>query len=65
MTVLWMLLAAAVFLGGRYALVRLYPWKACPRCKGGRVYGGGGHRDCKRCGKTGRVRRWGAPRQEG
>lgn len=61
MDVLLVLLAVGVFLGGRYAFVRAFPWKTCRWCGGrGRIYGPGGHRDCKRCGTTGRVRRWGA-----
>jgi hypothetical protein len=60
-------LLAAAFLGGGWLLsVRLFPWKTCPRCKGSRrIQGGGGiHRDCGRCGATGRVRRLGAPGEE-
>jgi hypothetical protein len=41
--------------------VRCFPWKDCPRCDGGkRIASGRVHRDCGRCGATGRVRRWGA-----
>lgn len=52
--------------------VHFFPWKSCPACRGkGRRYsdgawryGGSAHADCKRCGSTGRVRRWGAPGEE-
>ena len=64
MTAAWLALAAFVGGGGWYAHVRLFPWKTCPRCDGGRRIKGGGtvHRDCGRCGSTGRVRRLGAPK---
>ena len=57
---------AAVVIGGWYAHVRLYPWKTCPRCDGGQRIKGGArvHRDCGRCGSTGRVRRFGAPKAD-
>jgi DnaJ-class molecular chaperone len=41
----------------------LWPWKACPRCKGsGRNPGSNTrrHGDCKRCGGTRRVQRIGS-----
>lgn len=63
---LWVIFAL-LGLGGFYlASVRLFPWKDCPRCTGTRrIQGGGGiHRDCGRCGATGRVRRLGAPGEE-
>lgn len=58
-----LLIAAVIVVLWRVA-VRLYPWKDCPSCTrhSGRVQSGKGtHRDCARCGATGRVRRWGAP----
>lgn len=65
MGALWLLLIAAVFGCGWYVHVRRYPWKDCPRCDGGkRNKSLRAHRDCGRCGATGRVRRIGAPRQE-
>jgi hypothetical protein len=63
--VLAVLLLAAIIGGCCYAGVRLFPWKTCPACNGDRrIYGAGGHKDCGRCGATGRVRRWGAPRED-
>ena len=63
MTVLWILLAAVVIVGGWQVHVRLFPWKDCPRCDGGkRIQSGSAHRDCGRCGSEGRVLRLGAPR---
>jgi DnaJ-class molecular chaperone len=63
--VLWLLLAALVAGGGWLVYVRLYPWRDCPRCHGARRNRFGyAHRDCKRCGSTGRVRRLGAPGEE-
>lgn len=45
--------------------VHFYPWKDCPRCSAKkRNYSLRAHRDCGRCGSTGRVRRIGAPREE-
>ena len=53
-------LIAIVGLAGWQLHVRLFPWKACPRCGGSkRVRSGSAHRDCGRCGSEGRVRRWG------
>jgi hypothetical protein len=64
-TVALIVLAAVVLGGGWYVHVRLFPWRNCPRCGGKRRnYSGYAHRDCGRCGSTGRVRRWGAPREE-
>lgn len=55
--------AAAAVGGGWYAHVCLFPWKTCPRCHGSsRIRSGRAHRDCRRCGSEGRVRRFGAPR---
>jgi DnaJ-class molecular chaperone len=55
------LLGALVIVGAWYGHVRLYPWRTCPRCGGARRNKSGkAHRDCKRCGSTGRVRRFGA-----
>jgi DnaJ-class molecular chaperone len=57
------LLIVAAIAGGYFIHVRVYPWKACPRCAGRRRNTSGiAHRDCGRCGATGRVRRLGAPR---
>lgn len=54
-------LAVAACLLAWYAGVRLYPWRDCPRCGGGRrIRSGVAHRDCGRCGASGRVRRLGA-----
>ena len=54
-------LIALVLAGACLVHVRLYPWKDCPACDGGRrIKSGIAHRDCGRCGATGRVRRWGA-----
>jgi hypothetical protein len=65
MGVLWLLLGAVGGGGIWYAHVRLYPWRNCPRCSGGkRNYSISAHRDCRRCKATGRVRRWGAPSEE-
>jgi hypothetical protein len=61
---LWLLLAALVIGGGWLGHARLFPWKDCPRCGGGkRIKSGRAHRDCGRCGSTGRVRRWGAGKE--
>ena len=61
MTALVLVLAAAAAAGAWYAHVRRYPWKDCPRCSGKkRNYSLRAHRDCRRCGSTGRVRRIGA-----
>jgi len=62
MTAVEIVLAALVIGGGWYVHVRLFPWRTCPRCGGSkRNRGGHGtHRDCGRCGATGRVRRIGA-----
>ena len=58
-----MLLAVVALGGGYYVHVRLYPYRDCPRCNGSRRNKSGrAHRDCGRCGSTGRVRRLGAPR---
>jgi len=57
------LLAVVVAATARAVHVALFPWKKCPRCSKGRQYSGSAHRDCARCGATGRVRRWGAGRQ--
>ena len=47
-----------------WADVRIFhPWKDCPRCGGEKRLKGTvprTHGDCKRCGSTGRVRRFGA-----
>ena len=60
----WAVLATFVA-GGWYIRVLLFPWKDCPRCDGGkRIASGSVHRDCGRCGSEGRVRRFGAPREE-
>jgi hypothetical protein len=65
MGVLWLLLAAVIFGLGYLVHVRLYPWRNCPRCSGRkRNYSISAHRDCRRYGATGRVRRWGAPSEE-
>jgi len=63
-TVAWVLLAVVLAVTARQAHVARYPWKPCPRCSRGRQYSGDAHRDCPRCGATGRVRRWGAGRGE-
>lgn len=64
MPALEIVLAALVIVGGWYGHVRLFPWKTCPRCRGrGRIGSGGTHRDCGRCGTTGRVRRFGAGKE--
>jgi hypothetical protein len=58
-------IVAAVVGAAWYVRIRLYPWKDCPRCDGGRrIARGVVHRDCGRCGATGRVRRLGAPRED-
>lgn len=63
MDALEIVLAAAVIGGGWYAHVRLFPWKGCPRCGGReRIKSGYAHRDCRKCRSTGRVRRFGAPK---
>lgn len=59
-------LVLAVLIGGAcwYFHVRLFPWRACPRCNGGkRISSGEAHRDCGRCGTAGRVRRFGAGKE--
>jgi hypothetical protein len=59
------LLILALVFAAWLACVRFFPLKTCPRCGGGRrIPGGGGHRDCGRCGSTGRVRRFGAGREK-
>ena len=57
---------ALLGLGGWRVSLLLYPWKDCPACGGARRIGdgAGNHRDCGKCGTTGRVRRFGAPREE-
>jgi hypothetical protein len=58
---------ALVALGGAgwYVHVRLYPLKPCPRCGGARKNKSWyAHQHCGRCGQTGEVRRFGAPRGE-
>lgn len=60
MIVFWLLLVAAALVVVKYAHVQFFPWKDCPWCTKGRQYSWGAHRDCARCGATGRVRRWGA-----
>lgn len=60
-----LLVIVAVLAVLTWASVRLFPWRACPSCTKGRVYDGAGHhRDCSRCGSTGRVRRWGAGKEK-
>lgn len=59
-----LLLAALAAAGAWLVSLRLFPWKDCPRCKGARrIASGSVHRDCGRCGATGRVRRIGAGRE--
>jgi hypothetical protein len=58
------LLLALLYLVTWRVHVHFYPWKPCPRCTRGRRYSGEAHADCSRCGATGRVRRFGAPRGE-
>lgn len=56
-------LAAVAALSGWQIHVKVFPWKACPRCGGAkRNTSGSAHRDCGRCGSEGRVRRFGAGR---
>lgn len=60
-------LAVIVAAGAWYIGVRLFPWRTCPRCAGRGRIGGvtrGTHRDCGRCGASGRVRRIGARPRE-
>jgi ribosomal protein S27AE len=58
------LLILALIAAGSYIHILLYPWKECPRCDGGRrISSLAAHRDCGRCGATGRVRRWGARKE--
>jgi len=55
------LLGVLLAAGARQVHVYYFPWRDCPACDGGRrIRSGNAHRDCKRCGATGRVRRWGA-----
>lgn len=64
MTPVELLLGAVAVVGGWLVHVRLFPWRKCPRCGGRqRNYSAGAHRDCGRCGATGRVRRLGAPKE--
>jgi hypothetical protein len=59
------LLAVVVVVTARQVHVALYPWRNCPRCSSRkRNYSGSAHRDCGRCGATGRVRRIGAGKAE-
>jgi hypothetical protein len=53
------LLALAVAAGYAVSLY-LFPWQACPRCRGTRVNTGRRARMCPRCSGTGRTRRRGA-----
>lgn len=65
MTVACILLAVVVAVTARQVHVALFPFRDCPRCSSRkRNYSGSAHRDCKRCGATGRVRRWGAGKVE-
>ena len=65
--VLAVLLIFIVAVGAWWVDVRIFhPWKTCPRCGGDRRLKGAiprTHGDCKRCGSTGRVRRFGARKQ--
>lgn len=48
-----------------YIDVRWHPWKPCPWCGGSRRNAGSREAawgDCAKCGTTGKVRRFGAPR---
>lgn len=62
--------AVALGLGAvQYVRVQFFPWRTCPRCRGAGLRTVQGprrvaHADCKRCGATGRVRRWGARKEE-
>lgn len=59
------LLGVVVVITARQVHVALFPWKSCPRCNSRkRNYSGNAHRDCARCGATGRVRRLGARKEE-
>ncbi|SFQ68929.1 hypothetical protein SAMN05421810_11312 [Amycolatopsis arida] len=52
-----------VGLAGVYLLtVAMWPYRACGGCQGGKVRSPSGRhwRPCRRCGGTGRRRRWGA-----
>lgn len=66
MSALWLALAALGAFAAWRVSVTLFPWRTCPRCEGRkRIQGGGGvHRDCARCGASGRVRRTGARKEE-
>lgn len=58
------LIVIAVIVVGVPVRARLFPWKRCPTCKGTRrVQGMGGFRICTRCDKEGKVRRFGAGRE--
>ena len=64
-----LVILAIVAVGGVwwYVDVQRKPWKTCRACDGNKRIKGvipRTHADCKRCGSTGRVRRWGAPREE-
>lgn len=62
MHVLAIIIILAAIAAGYWIQLRLFPWRTCPRCKGSRrIQGGRGtHRDCSRCGASGRIRRTGA-----
>lgn len=65
MIVVEFLLGAAALAGARQVHVWVFPWRTRPRCRGkSRINSGSAHRDCGRCGSDGRVRRFGAPREE-
>lgn len=65
MAVLWALVVALAALGLWRLSVHMFPWRTCPRCHGERRIrdGAGHHRDCARCGASGRVRRIGARKE--
>lgn len=65
---LLVLLLVAVAVGAWYVDVRLRPWKPCPKCGGRKRTRGSrprawGEFRCRRCGGTGKVRRFGAGKE--